>query len=47
MFDEIPEDKVEGYPCPDCENGSVTMNAEKTLWECDMCNFEYITKDTK
>ena len=25
MFDEMPEDKQESYPCPECESGIVTQ----------------------
>lgn len=46
-FEDIPEDIREGYPCPNCEDGSVTMTVTNTLWECDTCDFEYpvIQKD--
>ena len=39
-FEDIPEDTIEGYPCPFCEEGSVTMNASNTIWECDSCDFD-------
>lgn len=39
-FEDIPEDTREGYPCPNCEEGSVTLNFDETKWECDTCNFE-------
>ncbi len=39
-FEDIPEDLKESYPCPDCEQGSVTLNFDETEWECDTCNYE-------
>ena len=39
-FEDIPEDVRQGYPCPDCEDGSVTLNFDATKWECDTCNYE-------
>ena len=35
--EDIPEDVIEGYPCPICESGSVTKVGG--MWQCDSCNF--------
>jgi hypothetical protein len=35
-FDEIPENKYEGYPC-DC-GGSITL--QDGVWECDLCKLK-------
>ncbi len=40
-FEDIPEDKKESYPCPNCEGGNVSPNENNILWECDICDFEY------
>lgn len=37
MFDEIPENKAESYPCPECDRGNVTIQNEN--WECDSCQW--------
>ena len=37
-FDEIPENKSEGYPCPECAQGSVTIDSDG-CWSCDKCDF--------
>lgn len=39
--ESIPEDKKQSFPCPDCDNGSVSKN-EEDFWECDSCNFSKI-----
>ena len=39
--ESIPEDKIESYPCPNCEGGNVTSSNNKETWECDSCDFEY------
>lgn len=36
-FDEIPENKQEGYQC-DC-GGSITLDEESGFWECNTCDF--------
>ena len=36
-FDEIPENKLEQYPC-DC-GGNIELTDEGDFWECDSCNF--------
>jgi ribosomal protein L37AE/L43A len=38
MFDSIPEDKDEAYPC-DC-GGSIKKNPSSGEWECDSCDDE-------
>jgi ribosomal protein L37AE/L43A len=44
MFDDIPEDNREGYPCQKCHNGSVEKNMTGTKWVCDECDFEVDVK---
>lgn len=44
-FEEIPEDKKESHPCPDCKEGNVGLNFDETKWECDTCNWEYEIKN--
>jgi ribosomal protein L37AE/L43A len=46
MFDDIPEDNREGYPCPMCENGSVELNMAGTYWVCSDCDFKAINKNS-
>jgi ribosomal protein L37AE/L43A len=36
--EDIPEDITEGYPCPSCEEGSVTKDKNGN-WKCDTCDF--------
>ena len=36
-FDDIPEDEVETFPCPQCP-GDVTLSRQG-IWECDSCDF--------
>ena len=38
MFDEIPEDKDESYPC-DC-GGSISKKPSSDEWVCDSCDEE-------
>jgi ribosomal protein L37AE/L43A len=38
-FDEIPENKREEYPCPQCDEGNIFLNEDGTAWECDSCDF--------
>ena len=39
-FEDIPEDKIESYPCPECEHGNVIPKVSLIPgWECDTCNF--------
>lgn len=42
MFDDIPEDREESYPCPNGDGGGVYMHieGENEVWECDTCNFK-------
>ena len=40
-FEDIPEDKEESYPCPNCERGKVTLSEYNSTWECDACNWNY------
>lgn len=37
-FDSIPEDKEQGFECPNCR-GSVTLSPNLKWWECDECEF--------
>lgn len=43
-FDDIPEDKHESYPCPDCE-GNIVQNKEG-FWHCDSCAWNTDTEVT-
>ena len=36
--DDIPEDQQPSYQCPHCD-GSVTLNKDEQVWECDSCEF--------
>ncbi len=47
MFEEIPEDKQEAYPCPECEKGSVYINQVQEVWECDHCEWWSPVVNTK
>lgn len=38
-FEDIPEDKEESYPCPNCENGNVTLDESNGVWRCDICDY--------
>ena len=38
MFDEIPGNMQESWPCPECENGNITEENYKFI--CDSCEFE-------
>lgn len=38
-FDDIPEDRQQEFPCPECSNGSVYFNKEVEQWLCDTCDF--------
>lgn len=38
-FDEDPADDYEHYQCDKC-GGSVSLNEDKSLWECDTCDFQ-------
>ena len=44
-FDEIPEDKVEAYPCPSCE-GSVVEQPDGS-WGCDNCEWSSNDEDVR
>ena len=39
-FEDIPEDREESYPCPQCKNGNIHKNHEGE-WECDYCEWVY------
>jgi len=36
--EDIPEDREQSYPCPDC-GGNITLGEGLAGWECDGCNF--------
>ena len=38
-FDEIPENKIECYPCPACDKGNL-CETKKDYWECNNCSFK-------
>ena len=39
MFDDIPEDNEESYPCPAECGGSVLFDADQNTWVCDSCTW--------
>ena len=36
-FEDIPEEKEESYPCPNCPNGNVSR--WEGGWQCDTCDW--------
>lgn len=45
-FEDIPEDRCESFPCDACGIGNITLNEDKTAYECDVCNaYHEIKKD--
>jgi ribosomal protein L37AE/L43A len=36
--EDIPEDREESFPCPECALGSVEKDKDG-LWGCDSCTF--------
>ncbi|MFW0776097.1 MAG: hypothetical protein ACN2B6_00055 [Rickettsiales bacterium] len=38
-FEDIPEDAMESYTCPECHSGSVEQNFVSGTWECDQCDY--------
>ena len=45
-FDEIPENKKESYPCPECQDGNVTSDSMGE-WECDRCDFSSMRENER
>ena len=39
VFDSDPKDDYEHYQCEVC-SGSIKLNENKTMWECDTCDFQ-------
>jgi len=37
-FEDIPEDKIELYPCHIC-GGNVELTPSEEYWECDECDW--------
>jgi len=44
-FEDIPEDFEISNPCPECDDGNVTLIDGK--WQCDNCNYSYIPQIDK
>lgn len=40
-FDQNPADDYEHYQCSVC-GGSIRLNEEKTMWECDTCDLQHV-----
>jgi ribosomal protein L37AE/L43A len=38
--EDIPEDRYESYPCPECINGSVSKEKDGS-WSCNSCDFSF------
>ena len=41
-FEDIPEDKQESYPCPECQTGKIEeikVSGGIIVWACDSCDF--------
>ena len=43
-FDDIPEDKANSQPCPNCKDGNAVENKQGD-WHCDTCDWCYIKSD--
>ena len=39
-FDQDPADQYENYQCEQC-GGEIRLNGDKSLWECNGCDFQY------
>lgn len=39
-FDQDPADDYEHFQCQVC-GGSIRLNKEKTMWECDTCDLQH------
>ena len=42
-FDQDPADDYEHYQCERC-GGSIRLSGDKSLWECDTCDFQVRNK---
>ena len=42
-FDQDPADDYEHCQCERC-GGSIRLNGDKSLWECDTCDFQVRNK---
>ena len=38
-FDQDPADEYENYQCDVC-GGEIRLNGDKSLWECNRCDFQ-------
>ena len=43
-FDEIPENKHNSAPCPNCENGNAVEDKQGN-WSCDTCDWCFVKGD--
>ena len=45
-FDQDPADGYEHYQCSAC-GGSIKLNEDETMWECDTCDLQHQAKIEK
>lgn len=43
-FDEIPENKTNSAPCPNCVNGNAIEDKQGN-WSCDTCDWCFVKGD--
>lgn len=43
-FDEIPENKTNSAPCPNCVNGNAIEDKQGN-WRCDTCDWCFVKGD--
>jgi len=43
-FDEIPENKHNSAPCPNCANGNAIEDKQGN-WSCDTCDWCFVKGD--
>jgi len=38
--EDMPEDRQESYPCPNCPDGNITKDPKQgNMWQCDSCDW--------
>lgn len=45
-FDQDPDEDYEHYQCEVC-GGSIRLNKDETLWECDTCDLQHVNSKRK